>query len=204
MNETPLRTLTLGLIPNGWQSLAFEPFRDGIEIHRLYGEIVQDSRDVGINGVDWQYIHSGAGYVEITGIGVGPYPVPQVTVTVHRECPIDTEAGYAGLGIDSYPDSTLVWAWGAWDAVSGYPRTVTFYEDRLWWGEVEARVGHDQAIDASFEEGLDCRWRSDPAPRRTRASAARRRPPSRPPARGGSHRRSRAPPARSEPTPPPF
>lgn len=38
MTETQLRTLTLGLIPGGWQSLPFEPFRDGIQIHRLYGD----------------------------------------------------------------------------------------------------------------------------------------------------------------------
>lgn len=38
MMETALRTLTLGLIPNGWQGLRFEPFREGIQIHRLYGD----------------------------------------------------------------------------------------------------------------------------------------------------------------------
>ncbi len=38
MMENQLRTLTLGLIPNGWQGLTFEPFREGIQIHRLYGD----------------------------------------------------------------------------------------------------------------------------------------------------------------------
>ncbi len=67
-------------------------------------------------GVAWTYISDGTGYAEITA-----YTDPMtVTATVIQRLP---SASY-----------TTRWAWGAWSDPSGWPRTVTFYEDRLWFG----------------------------------------------------------------------
>ncbi|MEZ5933664.1 MAG: cupin domain-containing protein [Alphaproteobacteria bacterium] len=38
MTETGLHQLVLDLCRSGWSDMPFEPFRDGIEIHRLYGD----------------------------------------------------------------------------------------------------------------------------------------------------------------------
>jgi len=35
-------------------------------------------------------------------------------------------------GVDAEPDKSM-WAEGAWNDYRGYPRSVGFYEDRLWW-----------------------------------------------------------------------
>jgi hypothetical protein len=42
-----------------------------------------------------------------------------------------TEAVQQDTGSDS-PDTSM-WSEGAWGLFRGYPRTVTFFEDRLWW-----------------------------------------------------------------------
>ncbi len=38
MTEVFLPTRMFDLLPSGWRALTFGPFRDGIEIHRLYGD----------------------------------------------------------------------------------------------------------------------------------------------------------------------
>lgn len=63
-----------------------------------------------------------AGYAEITSIGFS-MSLPVVDVTVIEE-------------FDS-TDATTEWAIEAWAPYSGYPRSVTFHEQRLWFGGSE-------------------------------------------------------------------
>jgi hypothetical protein len=68
----------------------------------------------------WTYLHSGSGYAQITG-----YTSPTVvTATVVKTLP-DSVVGA--------PNPSFRWAFGAWDAISGYPRAICFFEDRLWF-----------------------------------------------------------------------
>ncbi len=68
----------------------------------------------------WLYRHSGAGYVKITG-----YTSPTVvTGTVTKRLP----ASMIGSG-----SPTFRWSHGAWSDKNGFPRSVTFFEDRLAW-----------------------------------------------------------------------
>ena len=75
----------------------------------------------------WQYIHSGEGYATITGF----VSALVVNATVNAQLPNDYNTALA-------PVATTRWSWGAWDSVNGFPRTVTLYEDRLWWGATSA------------------------------------------------------------------
>ncbi len=69
---------------------------------------------------EWDYLHSGSGYAVITGFVSSTV----VDATVVKVLP-DSVVGVA--------NATFRWAFGAWDAVSGFPRAVCFFEDRLWW-----------------------------------------------------------------------
>jgi hypothetical protein len=75
---------------------------------------------------EWDYLHSGAGYARITAY-VSP---TQVTAEVVKVLPDSVStanpSGTAGT-------ATFRWAFGAWDHVSGYPRAVCIFEDRLWF-----------------------------------------------------------------------
>lgn len=66
--------------------------------------------------VAWTYVGDGTGYFLITGYT----NATTVSATVVQELPITT--------------ATTRWARGSWSSVDGWPRTVTFYEDRLWFG----------------------------------------------------------------------
>ncbi len=79
-------------------------------------------------GNEWEYRHSGEGYVQITAFN----STTNVDITVIRTCPDSPGLGFTGGG------ATLKWAWEAWSDSSvtagrGYPRAVTFFEDRLWF-----------------------------------------------------------------------
>ena len=65
--------------------------------------------------VNWTFLHDGAGYAQVTA-----FTSPTVVnATVIRRLP---EAV-----------ATTRWSEGAWSTRRGFPRTVTFYEDRLWF-----------------------------------------------------------------------
>lgn len=66
--------------------------------------------------VAWTYVGDGTGYFIITGYT----NATTVSATVVQTLPITT--------------ATTRWARGSWSSVDGWPRTVTFYEDRLWFG----------------------------------------------------------------------
>lgn len=67
-------------------------------------------------GVSWKYLNDGTGYFRVTA-----YTSPTVvSATVVQQLPVTT--------------ATTRWARGSWSTAGGWPRTVTFYEDRLWFG----------------------------------------------------------------------
>jgi len=66
--------------------------------------------------VTWTYLHDGTGYAQVTGFT----STTVVNATVISRLPTTS--------------ATKRWAEGAWSANRGYPRAVTFYEDRLWFG----------------------------------------------------------------------
>lgn len=65
--------------------------------------------------VDWTYLHDGTGYATITSISTTTIAFATVNSTLPTT------------------SATKRWAEGAWSDRKGYPRTVTFYEDRLWF-----------------------------------------------------------------------
>lgn len=67
--------------------------------------------------VDWTYVHDGFGYAQVTAFTSATV----VNATVIRRLPTFTAT------------ATKRWAEGAWSDRRGWPRTVTFYEDRLWF-----------------------------------------------------------------------
>ena len=73
--------------------------------------------------VNWEYQHSGAGYAEITAYS----STTSVTATVIKTLPSSATSGVKS------------WSEGAWSDWNGYPKTVSFYEDRLWFAGTLAR-----------------------------------------------------------------
>jgi hypothetical protein len=71
---------------------------------------------------DWEYLHSGEGYVTITAVAGDGF---SATANVVKSLP-DSVATALGT-------PTHRWAYGAWTGKNGYPRSVSFFEDRLWW-----------------------------------------------------------------------
>ena len=63
----------------------------------------------------WTYLHSGSGWATITGIDTASVAFATVNSTL---------PGTA---------ATKRWSESAWSAKRGYPRAVTFYDDRLWF-----------------------------------------------------------------------
>jgi len=78
---------------------------------------------------DLTFVSWGWGYGTITAVA----SVTSCTITVVVEMPVSaaTAAGYTGATTDR-------WKFGAWDSANGYPSSVGFYEDRLWFGGTTA------------------------------------------------------------------
>ncbi len=74
-------------------------------------------------GVDWEFQHNGAGYVEVTSYS----STTSVGGTVIKQLPSSATSGIKK------------WAEGAWSPNNGYPKSVSFYEDRLWFAGSNAR-----------------------------------------------------------------
>lgn len=68
-------------------------------------------------GVNWDFLHDGAGYAEITAYT----STTVVTATVVKRLP------------DSSLTGTEKWSEGAWSDYRGWPKSLAFYEDRLWF-----------------------------------------------------------------------
>lgn len=73
----------------------------------------------GKGGVNWDFLHAGFGSVQITAYTSST----EVDADVVDRLP----GQIAGAG-------TYRWALGEWSGERGYPRTVTFFQDRLCWG----------------------------------------------------------------------
>lgn len=73
-------------------------------------------------GVDWTYLHSGSGWVKITGYT----DARTATAEVRGRLPDGATAG------------TKRWQEGAWSTVRGFPRAVCIHQERLIW----AGTGH--------------------------------------------------------------
>lgn len=69
--------------------------------------------------IQWEYIHSGKGYAQIVEF------LFDLTVRVRV---INV------LPSSIYGDGTTRWSMSAWSKAKGYPNSVTFFEDRLWFG----------------------------------------------------------------------
>jgi hypothetical protein len=78
---------------------------------------VHDEGTESDGSVDWIYRHSGSGYAVITAFT----SAAEVTATVVSRLPNSATSG------------TRRWSLGAWSQTTGYPGSVTFYEDRLWF-----------------------------------------------------------------------
>ena len=120
----------------------YETWATGVVIaignYRRYGDNLYRATSAGTTGtiapihtsgnesdgtVSWDYVHDGAGYVEIVGYTSGTV----VTADVVKELPQTSLAG------------TVRWSRDAWSEANGYPRCVTFYEDRLWFAGSAAK-----------------------------------------------------------------
>jgi len=83
---------------------------------------------------DWHYLHSGEGYVTITAVAVDGLTA---TADVVKQLP----ASVVGAS-----NATHRWSHGAWTSRNGWPRSVSFFEDRLWWAGTD---GQPQTLWAS-------------------------------------------------------
>lgn len=75
-------------------------------------------------GLDWQFVDVGYGYVTITGFTSSTV----VTATVSGDYQLP--AGVVGVG-----NKTFRWAWGSFSKANGYPEHVTFFRERLVFGK---------------------------------------------------------------------
>ena len=81
----------------------------------------------------WEFYNRGAGYAKITAVGGATCTVDVVEdfpFRVSTTNPLKT--AYGGTDFDALTSPR--WSIGAWSAEYGYPRAVSFYEDRLWFG----------------------------------------------------------------------
>ena len=76
--------------------------------------------NIELEGLTWQFVDAGYGYVKITGYTSGT----SVTATVVGTNPLP--AGVVGSG-----NATFRWALGSFSGVEGYPSRVTFFRERL-------------------------------------------------------------------------
>lgn len=82
---------------------------------------IEGSASDGVGGVEWLYLHSGFGVVEITGYTSATV----VSATVKKRLP----ANVVGSG-----NTTDVWALSAWSIAEGYPAAVAYHKQRLFFG----------------------------------------------------------------------
>jgi hypothetical protein len=70
-------------------------------------------------GVDWEFLHAGYGWVEITSVGGGG---TTATGTVISRIPAECVGA---------SNATTRWAHSSWSAAEGWPSAVTFFRERL-------------------------------------------------------------------------
>lgn len=77
-------------------------------------------------GVEWEYLHSGFGIVEITAVG----GARSATATVLQRLPDEM----VGSG-----NATYKWAFEAWGNTQGYPSAVAYYQQRIVFANTPAQ-----------------------------------------------------------------
>lgn len=77
-------------------------------------------------GVEWEYLHSGFGIVEITAVA----GARSATATVIKRLPDEA----VGSG-----NATYKWAFEAWGNTQGYPSAVTYYQQRMAFANTPAQ-----------------------------------------------------------------
>lgn len=82
---------------------------------------IHEEGTVSDGAVNWTYLHDGTGYARVTSFT----STTVVNATVVSRLPTTT--------------ATKKWAEGAWSDRRGWPRTVTFYEDRLWFAGSDSK-----------------------------------------------------------------
>ena len=80
--------------------------------------------------VSWTFVHDGAGYALVTG---------------YTSATVVSATTVIGFPASALTGSTR-WSEGAWSVRRGYPKAVTFYEDRLWFA---GSVSYPQTLWAS-------------------------------------------------------
>lgn len=123
----------------------------------------EGSRMDGDTGIQWDYHHSGYGWVEITAFTDSTH----VSATVIGRIPALSVSG-----------ATTQWSQGAWSDTLGWPTHVCFFRERLWfgrgtklWGSVPSDfenfserdagvVADDSAISIDIRQGFndDIQW----------------------------------------------
>jgi hypothetical protein len=89
--------------------------------------------------IDWEYLHSGTGFVKITGFT----SATQVTADVKSTLP----ASVVGSG-----NPTTKWSEGAFSSVRGFPKALAFYEERLFFaGTTHQPQSIFGSVSADFE-----------------------------------------------------
>jgi hypothetical protein len=92
-------------------------------------------------GVKWTYLHSGFGIARITAVAG-----TTATATVLSEFP----AELVGSGNKSYR-----WSFGGFGGDAGYPRSVTIFGERLFYGQKYSVYGSKSFDFTSFRTGAD-------------------------------------------------
>lgn len=82
----------------------------------------------GVPGVSWRFVNQGFGSVRITSVTDSTHAAGDVTLELPKS------ATTLALGLP-----TTRWSLGEWSEGRGYPSTVTFFGDRLYWAGSRTR-----------------------------------------------------------------
>ena len=89
--------------------------------------------------IDWEFLHSGTGFIKITGFT----SATQVTADVKSTLP---------ASVVSSSNPTTKWSEGAFSAVRGFPKALAFYEERLFFaGTTHQPQSIFGSVSADFE-----------------------------------------------------
>lgn len=89
--------------------------------------------------IDWEFLHSGTGFIKITGFT----SATQVTADVKSTLP---------ASVVSSSNTTTKWSEGAFSAVRGFPKALAFYEERLFFaGTTHQPQSIFGSVSADFE-----------------------------------------------------
>lgn len=123
LTTTPWKAGETSVSANALRRVDLRVYREGNAGHTA--GTVTPTHSIGTQNdgaLDWEYIHAGAGWARITGYT----SATEVTATVLSELP-DTVVGSG--------NATTLWAHGAWSDTRGFPSQVSFFRERLVFGQ---------------------------------------------------------------------